>query len=117
MGNVEYTMNRLLLAICMVAVLGLGSLGYWLVRPAPATEVRARISTVDAVNAGGQNDGFARAVEPRAFVFPQDHGPHPEFQTEWWYYTGNLATAEGRRFGFQLTFFRRALTAEPVERS
>lgn len=39
---------------------------------------------------------FARAYEPRAFTFPRDHGPHPEYQTEWWYYTGNLA-AQGRR--------------------
>jgi predicted secreted hydrolase len=55
-------------------------------------------------------------VEHRAFSFPQDHGPHPEFRTEWWYYTGNLATAEGRRLGFQLTFFRSALAPEMPER-
>jgi predicted secreted hydrolase len=53
---------------------------------------------------------FARAVAPRAFRLPEDHGPHFEFQTEWWYYTGNLLSAEGRRFGFQLTFFRRGLS-------
>ncbi|HET7607777.1 MAG TPA: lipocalin-like domain-containing protein [Gammaproteobacteria bacterium] len=54
-------------------------------------------------------DGFARATEPRGFEFPADHGSHPEFRTEWWYFTGNLATAEGRHFGFELTFFRYAL--------
>jgi predicted secreted hydrolase len=53
---------------------------------------------------------FARALEPRAFRLPQDHGPHFEFQTEWWYYTGQLTAADGRRFGFQLTFFRRGLS-------
>jgi len=53
---------------------------------------------------------FARALEPRPFVLPKDHGPHFEFQTEWWYYTGQLSAADGRRFGFQLTFFRRGLT-------
>lgn len=57
--------------------------------------------------------GFARADTPRAFVLPDDHGPHFEYQTEWWYYTGNLAAADGRRFGFQLTFFRRGLTPQP----
>jgi predicted secreted hydrolase len=59
---------------------------------------------------------FARALEPRAFRLPQDHGPHFEFQTEWWYYTGHLTAADGRRFGFQLTFFRRGLSpgAPPV---
>lgn len=54
--------------------------------------------------------GFARAIAPWDWQFPQDHGAHPAFQTEWWYYTGNLATAEGRRFGFQFTIFRRALS-------
>src|SRR4028118_2201300 len=58
---------------------------------------------------GGDDRGYARAPEPRTFGFPADHGPHPEFRTEWWYYTGNLATAEGRRVGVQLTFFRSAL--------
>lgn len=54
-------------------------------------------------------DGFARATQPREFVFPADHASHPEFRTEWWYFTGNLATPEGRHFGFELTFFRYAL--------
>jgi predicted secreted hydrolase len=56
--------------------------------------------------------GFARAIAPYDWSFPRDHGPHPEFQTEWWYYTGNLADAEGRRFGYQFTIFRRALTPQ-----
>jgi predicted secreted hydrolase len=40
------------------------------------------------------------------YQFPADHGNHPEFKIEWWYFTGNLAAAEGREFGYQLTFFR-----------
>ncbi len=56
---------------------------------------------------------FARVTEPRSFRLPVDHGPHFEFQTEWWYYTGNLAADDGRRFGFQLTFFRRGLSPGP----
>jgi predicted secreted hydrolase len=61
--------------------------------------------------------GFARASAPREFVFPADHGPHPDYQTEWWYYTGNLTAEDGRRFGYQLTFFRRGLSpgAPPSE--
>ena len=43
------------------------------------------------------------------YEFPRDHGPHHEFKTEWWYATGNLADAEGREFGFQLTFFREGI--------
>jgi len=63
--------------------------------------------------------GFSRADRPREFRFPADYGPHPDFQTEWWYYTGNLTSVDGRRFGYQLTFFRRALTppAERVDRA
>ena len=56
--------------------------------------------------------------DPGAFVvvFPADHGPHPDFQSEWWYWVGNLSTPEGRRFGFQLTFFRFAVTPVAPER-
>jgi predicted secreted hydrolase len=57
----------------------------------------------------GETAGFAQVEGPRPFDFPIDYGPHPAYQTEWWYYTGNLTTSEGRRFGYQLTFFRRAL--------
>ena len=53
--------------------------------------------------------GFAHAEGPISFTFPNDFGPHLEFQTEWWYYTGNLQSATGDHFGFELTFFRRAL--------
>jgi predicted secreted hydrolase len=43
------------------------------------------------------------------YEFPRDHFNHPGYQTEWWYYTGNLQTPEGRRFGFELTFFRQGV--------
>jgi hypothetical protein len=52
---------------------------------------------------------YARAIGPWNWQFPRDYGPHPEFQTEWWYYTGNLSDADGRRFGFEFTVFRRAV--------
>jgi predicted secreted hydrolase len=66
---------------------------------------------------GGATAGFARALAPRPFVFPADHGPHPEFRTEWWYYTGNLDAADGRHFGFQLTFFRIGVAPAMVART
>jgi predicted secreted hydrolase len=40
------------------------------------------------------------------YAFPRDHASHPEFRTEWWYYTGHLRGRSGARFGFELTFFR-----------
>ncbi|MBT3450105.1 MAG: carotenoid 1,2-hydratase [Bacteroidetes Order II. Incertae sedis bacterium] len=54
--------------------------------------------------------GYERATGPIDFSFPEDHGAHPTFKTEWWYYTGNVIGTDGRRFGFQLTFFRSALS-------
>lgn len=53
-------------------------------------------------------EGFALPQPGRQFVFPRDHGSHPEFKIEWWYVTGHLFAEDGRRFGYQATFFRRA---------
>ena len=55
-------------------------------------------------------EGYAQALEDREFVFPADHGPHPDFRNEWWYVTGNLDSENGTRFGFELTIFRFSLT-------
>ena len=52
---------------------------------------------------------FAVAKPGYRYEFPRDHYSHPDFRTEWWYWTGNLRDAEGRRFGFELTFFRQAV--------
>jgi predicted secreted hydrolase len=49
----------------------------------------------------------------REFRLPVDHGPHFDYETEWWYYTGNVAAEDGRPFGFQLTFFRRGVSPGP----
>jgi predicted secreted hydrolase len=57
---------------------------------------------------------WVRAVAPRAWQFPRDHGAHPESQSEWWYFTGNLADAQGRPFGYQLTIFRQGITRHPA---
>ena len=72
-------------------------------------------SELSALLNAESNVGFAMAMEPRTFVFPRDHGPHPEFRNEWWYMTGNLDATDGRRFGFELTFFRFALAPELPE--
>ena len=58
---------------------------------------------------------FRSAVEGYRYEFPRDHGAHDAFRTEWWYYTGHLQAADGRRFGFELTFFRRASPPDEVK--
>jgi len=62
-------------------------------------------------------DGFEVAAGTREFVFPRDHGPHEGYRNEWWYVTGNLDAAGGRRFGFELTLFRFLLEPQPPERA
>ncbi len=59
--------------------------------------------------ASDDDAGYHTVTGPCDFEFPRDHGAHPGFRTEWWYYTGNLRAADGARFGFQLTFFRHQL--------
>jgi predicted secreted hydrolase len=46
------------------------------------------------------------------YEFPRDHFNHPDYQTEWWYYTGNLTATDGHRFGFELTFFREGVSRD-----
>ncbi len=52
---------------------------------------------------------WRQAIGPWRWNFPRDHGSHPEFRTEWWYFTGNLIDASKNRFGYQLTFFRQGV--------
>jgi len=61
-------------------------------------------------------DDYLSVTGPCNFQFPADHGAHPGYRTEWWYYTGNLYSAQGRRFGFQLTFFRSQISPPGSER-
>lgn len=86
-------------------------IGVW---PAPAHSDGSQRSELSTLLNADNNAGFSMATEPRTFEFPRDHGPHPEFRNEWWYMTGNLDAADGRRFGFELTFFRFALEPDPA---
>jgi predicted secreted hydrolase len=72
-----------------------------------AALVAAVVLAGPAIAQGPSTDnGFTIARPPYAFVFPRDHAAHAGYQSEWWYYTGHLRTADGRRFGYELTFFR-----------
>jgi predicted secreted hydrolase len=59
-------------------------------------------------------EDFKRALPGKIFSFPQDHFSHPEFKTEWWYYSGHLQSlGQGAKsFGYQLAFFRTGLTRD-----
>ncbi|MCC6445055.1 MAG: carotenoid 1,2-hydratase [Armatimonadetes bacterium] len=56
---------------------------------------------------------WRQALPGYRFAFPRDHAAHPEFKTEWWYYTGHLTAADGRAFGYQITFFRTGVARSP----
>ncbi len=73
-----------------------------------------RIDIARALSETRGTDCFDRVTSPRPLTFPEDAGPHDTFRTEWWYYTGNLTTDTGRHFGYQLTFFRQAMSCDPV---
>lgn len=77
--------------------------------PEPETASAQLRLDLDEVLGSEGGESFLRADEPREFDFPRDHGGHPAYRNEWWYLTGNLATESGRRFGYQVTFFRAAL--------
>jgi predicted secreted hydrolase len=58
---------------------------------------------------------YRTALPGYRFEFPRDYFDHPGFQTEWWYYTGNLKSASGQRYGFELTFFREAVSRDAAQ--
>lgn len=93
-----------------IAILVLGRL----ITDSPATQAPSA-SVLSSIE---NPTGFQRADGPREWSFPEDFGPHHDYQTEWWYYTGNLQSEAGQHFGYQLTFFRRALlpAQERIER-
>ncbi len=101
-------MKRLPLVILSIALILLVAL--W-PRPGITNSGKASVEWLAAQDAE-ISDKFARVTGPKTLKFPQDLGPHDEYQTEWWYYTGNLEADSGREFGYQLTFFRRALTPD-----
>jgi len=97
-------------AAIVITTLVVGACG----EPEEAGTLVPRLSLVETL-AGVDTAGYERALEPRDFEFPRDHGPHAGFRTEWWYVTGNLAAASGRDFGFQFTIFRNALRPDAPE--
>ena len=79
-------------AVIIAVLMGGTALALWgPPRPRPEEGTAGHVSASAALRGNPPaNEGYARAHTPRPFRFPDDHGPHPEFRTEWWYFTGNL---------------------------
>ncbi|MEM7797997.1 MAG: lipocalin-like domain-containing protein [Chloroflexota bacterium] len=104
-------MRNYLYLLLVVGLLGAGL--FWWQSDLLLGSSAAASGSVTEYLSGESDERFARATQPNNIRFPEDLGPHDDFQTEWWYYTGNLKTAEGRDFGFQFTIFRRAIAPPP----
>ena len=110
-----------LVAVLLAAVLPVGEVGAEQARAAPVAGGEGGREKAAAPAAlgrllGAPAEGFALVMGPRPFEFPADHGPHREYRSEWWYFTGIVKAADGSRYGFQLTFFRYRLAAVSLER-
>ena len=81
------------------------------------TIVAAVVACMLPIGMLAQAASWKRAVPGRLLVLPADHVNHPDYKLEWWYYTGNLDTADGRRFGYQVTFFRVGVDPAPTNPS
>jgi len=74
------------------------------------------IAVADSHAIADDHSGFLSVAGPCNLVFPKDHGSHPGYRTEWWYYSGNLEGDSGEPYGFQLTFFRSQISAPGDEK-
>ena len=82
-------------------------------------DIRMRAASLLSEEAGtaAVDQPFAEVLPEVPVLFPRDHGPHPSFRQEWWYWTFVLWRDQGQKtppshaaeFGAQLVFFRRAL--------
>jgi predicted secreted hydrolase len=101
----------------------IGTLVIWLLGWQPPLEM-SQLTTSNvvwamdlapAIGDGARSANDWQEAQPGyQFFFPRDHAAHPPYRLEWWYYTGNIETSEGRRFGYQLTFFRTGVTPRPT---
>jgi predicted secreted hydrolase len=70
------------------------------------------LALIVAAGATAAAEDWALALPGWKYEFPRDHFSHPDFKTEWWYFTGNVSTKDGRELGYQLTFFRQGVSRQ-----
>ncbi len=106
-------MKKLITFLILVFTFGI-IVYFWINKNTPIqNDASIRVTDILADSA---NEGFARAMTPIKFEFPRDLGAHPEFRSEWWYFTGNLKTEDDRLFGYQFTIFRNAINPDSIDR-
>lgn len=98
--------TRLIIAFIILIIISLGIWGYSIWNKSNKSQNTYRNYKISSALGSSDTTGFKKAMSVRKFHFPKDNGPHPDYKNEWWYYTGNLETANGRHFGYQFTLFR-----------
>lgn len=89
--------------LVMLAVIG----AIWRWQALPPEPISAGIDLGAALS--DDSGDFAKVIPGHRLSLPSDHGEHPDFKTEWWYFTGNLQDSSGHPYGYQLTIFRSGL--------
>jgi len=105
-------LNKKIVSLSLAGVFLLGT--YFVVTSQIALKTQANMSVFgrnvyeqndDSNNALASNMG-KKADPDYRMSFPQDHGPHDQFDIEWWYLTANLQDEAGDPYGLQWTLFR-----------
>lgn len=105
-------MKKVWVTLSMLVVAVVCAIALQYVKPRPTTQPANPLGEFFNI----QTEGFAPVEPGWKYVFPDDHGAHPVFQTDTWYFTGSLTTEQGRQFAFQMTFFRLALAPDKPSR-
>ena len=111
-SNLEFIWN-LVLGFCFFATISTNRKCSSL---APLLVLLVSISSIYPAIAADP-EAYLQVTGPCGLEFPRDHGAHPGYRTEWWYYTGNLRSSGGDRYGFQLTFFRSRISPPGTEKA
>ncbi len=82
-----------------------------------ASRLFAVACALAALPLAGAGFQYRQAAPGYTYQFPRDHFEHPDFRTEWWYYTGNLTGPKGERYGFELVFFRQGARHQTTNQS
>ena len=112
-----YTPWLFLLGSTLLTIVGTMIAGLWPARRSVSRTFVASALLVLLCPWGAGAQEWKPSLPGYTYAFPRDHGQHPQHKIEWWYFTGNVKSKGGDRFGYQLTFFRIGAVAEPAVKS